>query len=186
MALPAGAVVREGIARTAEGAVIVNIAPGSTVDSPTFTGTRTGVDYTQSASGVAVACPADTTEDTLQTFALPALRVGDTVRVTTLWTVTNSANNKTLKVKVGTTAFANVVVTTVASVRLVTEISIRGTTSTQVSGTAQVNSAGTSPFSATTGTEAMGAASTMTITGQKALAGETLQLESYFAEILRP
>jgi hypothetical protein len=151
-----------------------------------ITGGNTWFFPTGGASGVAVACPADVTEDTLQTVTLPAASVGSVIRVTTLWTVTNSANNKTLKVKIGTTAFANQVYTTVASVRMVTEIVVRATTSTQVANNTAMTSSGTVSLAAGTGTEVMGAASTLTITGQKALAGETLQLESFFTEVYKP
>jgi hypothetical protein len=155
-----------------------------TVTSISLTGGN--VWFIGGASGVAVAAPADTNEDTLATIAIPALSVGSIVRVTSLFSVTNSANNKTLKVKVGTTNFASPVFTTVATVRMVTEINIRASTSSQVASNAASTSAGTGSLAATTGTEAMGSASTMLITGQKASAGETLQLESYFVEIYKP
>jgi len=74
------------------------------------------------ASGVAVACPADTTEDILATIPLPGEIMGPNgiIFLESFWSYTNSANNKTLRARLGGAAgtqFLNFVATTSATFR---------------------------------------------------------------------
>lgn len=139
------------------------------------------------ASGVSASCPADTTEDTLATITIPANAIGANggVRVHTLWNVTSSANNKTLRVRYSGAAGTQMLTTTqttIAFYRDVREFWNQNATNSQR------YHAGSSPFGAgasATGTMAVDttASTTVVITGQKASSGETLTLNWYAVEV---
>lgn len=146
------------------------------------------------ASATAVSCPADTTEDILATYNVPAGLLGSngSLRVTTTWTHTNSANNKQLRIRFngppGGSAYLNQTDTTSDIYQNQTIISNR-TTGTQVG----FNGAAGAYVGAVAGGAAQTTSSIDTtvlvplnITGQKASAGETLTLERYMIELLRP
>lgn len=144
------------------------------------------------ASNAAVSAAADTNENTLATITVPAGAMGlnGIIRVFTLWTYTNSVNNKTLKVRfggIGGTTYLSVVPTTTAAFSTLTVIGNRGSASSQVG----VADAAANVFSATTDAVTTSsvdtsASTTIVITGQKALAGETITLEQYVAELIIP
>jgi hypothetical protein len=141
-------------------------------------------------SAVAAAHTGDTSETTLATVTVPAGAMGANgrIRVTTLWSVTNSANNKTLRVRFGGaagTAFTNATITTQATHRHQTEWSNRNSASSQAGGPA----AGTGGFGSATGALVTAAQNTanavdIVISGQLANSGETVTLESYLVELL--
>lgn len=140
------------------------------------------------ASAVAVSHTGDTTEWTAATIAVDAGAMGANgiLRVTTLWTTTNSANNKTLRVKYDTTAFLAHVATAQASQRHQTIIQNRNSESAQVSSNAANSNDFASTASAvTTGTVNSALAKNITITGQLATAGETVTLEGYLVELCK-
>lgn len=143
------------------------------------------------ASGTLVSGAADTNENTLATIVVPAgaMGINGIVRVTTLWTVTNSANNKTLRVRFGGTAFLDVTVTTVAAVSDLRQIQNRASAASQIGkpvGGMGAGGWGTATSAVTTATVDTSAAVSITITGQKASAGETISLESYLVELITP
>lgn len=138
-------------------------------------------------SSVALSAPADTNENTLVTVAIPAGVMGANgrVRVTSLWSMTNSSNNKTTRVRFDGVAFGSVTHTTVASYREVREVCNRNSVSSQI-GTMP---GGVGGWSTTTGALVTSTANTsgsvnVTLTAQKASAGETVTLESYLVEVL--
>lgn len=143
-----------------------------------------------SASSSAVSGGADTNENILATITIPAGAMGlnGIIRVYSLWTYTNSANNKTLRVRlggIGGTTYLSVVPTTTAAFSTLTVIGNRNSASSQVG----VADAAANVFSATTDAVTTSsvdtsAATTIVITGQKASAGETLTLEQYLAELV--
>lgn len=94
MTLPAGAYTREGVAYTAEGAMIVQLAPSSTIDSPTFTGVA-------SFAAGTIAAPSVTLTDTV---------VGWYRQAANNWAFTNGTN--------GVIRFANGLVDMGSSVEL--------------------------------------------------------------------
>lgn len=142
------------------------------------------------ASAVAVSGPADTNENILATINIPAGAMGlnGILRITTVWSITNSANNKTLRIRLGgiggTAHFA--LVTTTSAMHFDTRmIANRNAANSQVS----FHSASLPPTSngaAIAGSIDTSVAQTLVITGQKASAGETITLESYLVELLRP
>lgn len=135
--------------------------------------------------------PADTTEDTLATIAVPAnsLLANGCLDVDLLWTVTASTNNKTLKIYLGTTgttAYASPVVSAVgvAAVRTMTHICNANATNAQVGGmsTGGFGTTGTvAPL--TTGAVDTTSSANLIITGQKASAGEVLTLVDYSVRV---
>lgn len=145
-------------------------------------------------SAVAVSGAADTNENTLATIPVPANAMGPngTLRIWTSWTYTNSANVKTIRVRfsgAAGTQFFSRGETTTAIANNVTTISNRNATNSQVSGgtangTLTVTGLGTSTGAIVTGAVDTTVATTLVITGQKALDSETLTLERYLVEVL--
>ena len=158
-------------------------------NTPLQLGTGTGhctPSFVIAQSGVAVSGGADTNENTLATIVIPGkmMGAGGQVRVTTLWTITSSANNKTLRVKFGGTNFQAVIITTAASAQ--TQCTIRNRTAATQVGYVESTSTtfGTNASANTTASVDTAADVTMLITGQKASAGETMTLEAYTVEVM--
>lgn len=173
-----GANYREGVAISPDGAVYVTAQAGAG-----------GIATVLAQSFVAASAPADTTEDTLATITVPANTLGlnGALRIWTWWTMTSSVNNKTLRIRysgAAGTVYAAPALTTSASLVGLTVIGNRGATNSQVGGpsTTIANSAAAIVTSAVDTT----AATTIVITGQKASAGETLTLEGYIVEVVKP
>jgi hypothetical protein len=131
-------------------------------------------------SGAAQAHTGDTNEFTAATCTIPAGALGANgrVEVDALFSYTNSANAKTLKVKFGGTIFHQAAPTTTATDRVLTFTANRNTTNSQV-GPAPGLSSGTSTGTAVTASVDTTAAVDITITEQLALNTETVTLESY-------
>lgn len=172
-----------------------NVPPsGSVIDSPTFTGIHTGDTWPLAQSWAAVSCPADTSEDTLATITIPANALGanGSIRLHAQFSMTSSANNKTMRVRFSGgsgTQYLSITQTTISNGLVDLVIANRGATNSQVGttlfftggGALQLNNGSTPPTSAVDTT----AQTTIVITGQKASAGETLTLEGYIAEMIR-
>ena len=142
--------------------------------------------YVLARSAVAASGAADTNENTLATITVPAGALGSSgaVRISCLFSYTNSANNKTLRVKFGGTTYFSQVVTTTGLQSLTVGVSNR-TSATQVGWfPLNPNPYNAQAGSAVTSSVDTSAAVTILITGQKATAGETLTLECYSVEIM--
>lgn len=143
-------------------------------------------------SGGAVSCGANTTENTLATVTIPANAMGanGSLHVDTTWSFTNSANNKTLNVKLGGTggsSFLAMTHTTLLTARHITRITNRNSTSAQIGMPGGKDSGvGSSGGATTVGAVDTTASTTLVITGTKASSGETLTLESYSVLLTRP
>lgn len=143
-------------------------------------------------SGTAASCAANTSENTLASVTIPAGSMGPNgaLRVTTVWTMTNSANNKTIAVKLGGTsgtAFCNLTLGTgIASARYEHFIANAGATNSQI-GFVAANTVGfgTAAGANVTASIDTTAATTLVITGTKASSGETLTLLNYLVELIR-
>jgi hypothetical protein len=141
-------------------------------------------------SNVGVSCPADTNENALASITVHAGAMGPNgrLRITTLWSMTSSANNKQTRVRfsgASGTTYLTAGHTTVASLRDQREIGNRNSESLQV-GSMPGAPGGFSTSSGVVTTSAVDTTvdTTVVITGQKANAGETLTLESYIVELL--
>lgn len=149
------------------------------------------------ASGAALSHTGNTNETGLVTVSVPAgaMGVNGILRVRTVWTVTNNANNKTRRIRFGAaaagtggTVMLGVASASTASIQHLNQIQNRNSTSSQV---AMSTGAGTGGFTETTSANATGSintanASEVFISGQLATGTDTITLESYSVELLRP
>lgn len=134
-------------------------------------------------SGAVRAAPANTSETILQTITIPAGMLGPNGRmILELHTnQTNNANVKTIKVRlggIGGTAFADVAVTSSTNGHLLVNIWNQNATNSQRGGVPAANSAPFGVYGSASVTAAIDttAAVDLVITGQKATAGDTLEL----------
>lgn len=140
-------------------------------------------------SAIAVTSPADATEDVFAWLAIQGglMGIAGALRLTTLWSMTNSANNKTLRARFGGLAgadfFGNVIANQ-ATLHHQLFIRNRGAANSQVGpppsqGSYAVGTAAVIVSAVNTALD-----TSLVITGQKATAGETLTLESYLLELI--
>lgn len=135
-------------------------------------------------SSVAAAHTGNTSETTLASIVIPAGAMGPNgrIRITSLWSATNSANAKTMRHKFGGVNYSAQNMTTQQGWRHETEIGNRNAANSQAgNGNNSFGAAGQ-----TTNTSAIDTASAVTVllAGQLASAGETITLESYRVEVL--
>jgi len=145
--------------------------------------------YVISKSFFGVSCGADTNEDALAQITLPALGANDILRVTTKWTHSNNANNKTQRIRLGGsggTDFLGQVQTTSTQTMFVNYIGNVNSTSVQNGFGQGLRSTSTALFTGNTpGTVSTGSAGVVLyISGQKASSGDVLTLDGYVVEIL--
>jgi hypothetical protein len=141
-------------------------------------------------SGVAVSGAADTNENILATIPIPAglMGVNGSLRVTTIWSVTNNANAKTARVRlggIGGTAFWTVALASVLSGKGLCVVMNRGAQNSQVAADPNVIGLATSAVAVTTGAIDTSVAQDLVITGQKATGGDTMTLEAYCVEVVQ-
>lgn len=187
MSFQTNSIDKNGLARTPDGKLYVTIAGASGATTPAG---ASGFATLLAQSYVPVSAPADTTEDTLATITLPANALGlnGGVRITTAWSMTNNTNAKTGKVKFGA---ASVTVlngaVSIASGQSVSEFYNRGATNSQLTKTWTLISSSQvhSPVLGTGSVDTTASVS-ITITGQKATGTDTLTLEGYTVELLKP
>lgn len=140
-------------------------------------------------SGVAVPVTGTASETALASVTIPAGAMGanGSLRITALFSYTNSVNNKTVRVRFGNglsgTTFAQSTLTTTAATRLTLTIQNRNSAASQIGGLVNGSLGGTASASVT-GTIDTTASQTLTISGQLANTGETITLESYVVELL--
>ena len=107
------------------------------------------------------------------------------LRITTAWSHTNSANNKTMRTKFGATTYSATTTTTTASLREQGQITNRNAANSQVGiSTGAGGGWGPSAASPTTSAHDTTSAVDITFTAQLANSGETITLESYLVELL--
>lgn len=171
--------------------------PGSTpgqlhsggVIGPDPGGTGTYSVFAHSTANSAVT--GTTNETTLATITIPANSMGPNgrLKVTTTWSYTNSANAKSLRVRlngIGGTAFLTGSVTTTDTAKYETEIYNKGATNSQecFSAPSAQGGWGTSTAAIITGAIDTTADRDIVITGQLVNTGETITLKNYKVEIL--
>lgn len=171
--------------------VPIVLSPGQSI---TFKGNFSGSIFTTpipkevvlAQSAVQVSHTGDTNETTFATVTIPANSMGPNGRleITTLWSYTNSGNNKTLKVKLGASSFVNITATTTATDQTFTQISNRNSASSQVGfASTSGNGVGGSTGSLVTASIDTTADASLTITGTLASSGETVALEGYIIKL---
>lgn len=142
-------------------------------------------------SAVAQSVTGTLTETTLATITVPANSLGANgrVRITTVWSMTNSANNKTTRIRysgASGTSYMAVIHTTSTSYRDQREICNRNATNSQVGGpVGGFGGFGNNPGNTVaTSTVDTTVDQTIVITGTLANTGETITLESYLVELI--
>lgn len=143
---------------------------------------------------VSVSVSATTSEEVLFSGTLPAgiMGINGALRCSPIFTVTNSANTKTLRIRTGSTALggsawaANSITTQASQESIPIVWRNRGAVNSQITYVAATGHITTQSSTAnTTHTEDTSVAMTFAITGQKVSAGETITLEGFTLELLR-
>lgn len=140
------------------------------------------------SSGAPSSVTGTLTETQLASIVVPAgsMGVSGQLRVTTEWSYTNSANNKTLNVKwggIGGTNFLGAIFTTTAGARFQQTIANKGSAASQ-KGWASSAAFGSFPSAFVTSAIDTSAATTLVISAQLANTGETITLEGYTVELI--
>lgn len=151
-----------------------------------------GMDIVIARSAVQVATPADTSEDILATITTPAGALGPNgyIVVEGMAAFNNNANAKAIRVRfggIGGTAYlAATGFTTQLGIQWRTIIQNRNAANSQVGGSPYIVADSGTLFTTAKQTGAVDttAATTLVITGQKAVAGDTLTLERYQVELV--
>lgn len=146
---------------------------------------------TLAQSAVAASCPVDTTEDVLATITVFGNTIGPNGRlsITTAWTTNNTAGNKTLRVRFGGVtgvAFMEYVNNNAVAQGVETSICNVANTASQKGGASPGSPTGLGILNTAIATANVDTTQTTTlvITGQKALATDTITLESYLVRII--
>jgi len=164
--------------------------PGSFTDL-TVTG-NTNLVKTLAQSGVGINAPANTSENELVGVTVPAGAMGPQghLRITTRWSFTNNANNKTMRVRFGGPAgsvLGSVTLTTQRVLTLIVDIWNRNDAASQITGSifaTSGNVAGDGTGAPTPSAVNTAVASVISITGAKDDAGDTLTLDAYTVELM--
>lgn len=155
---------------------------GNLLQTPSI-GTLFGYQHT------AVAHTGNTNETTLFSVVIPGgtLRPNGVLEVTTLFTLNTTANVKTIRVKFGGVTFLQLAQTTVPCWQQKLIIRNRNAENSQVAAAqSQIYSYGYSTDPVLTSTIDTSVDQTLTVSGQLAVATDTITLESVYAEVLRP
>jgi hypothetical protein len=149
--------------------------------------TRAEVFRVLGRSAVAASVTGTTALTTLATVTVPANALGarGMIRITSVWSFTNNANNKTLVIVFGATNYMAAVATTQQSVRAHTEIANRNATNSQMGGASVVASFGLGGAAIVTSAADTTAAQNIDFKAQLAVGTDTATLEGYLVEILR-
>lgn len=168
------------------GNITANNKPNSATYTEAITADTIGaVAQMIKSSAVQVSVTGTLVETTMATITVPAGAMGPNgfVEITSLWSYTNSANNKIMRTRFGGTSVASNVPTTTASSALFTTIANRNSASSQVIGLATqiIGVTGSA-----TGTSAVNTANAtdITLTATLANTGETITLEFYSVKIV--
>lgn len=140
-------------------------------------------------SAVASSVTGTTTETTLATINVPAGAMGPNgqLRVTALWSMTNNANSKTARARLGAGGpqLFTSIVPSLASQRIIRELGNRNSQTSQVSyGAGITASTGTSTTAVSTFTVDTSAAFDLVLTGTLTNTGDTMTLEQYIVEVV--
>lgn len=143
------------------------------------------------SSGASVSLTGTLAETALATISIPGGAMGPNglLRVTTLWTFTNSANMKTLRVRFGGMTgvrYLDLDITAQSQAHVVTVIRNRNNQASQIGYLAATSgSFGVNNGVNTTSTVNTAVAQDLVIPAQLAVTTETITLEGYSAELLR-
>jgi hypothetical protein len=150
-------------------------------------GTRTQIaPIVLAQSGVAVSHTGNTSLTNLATVTVPGGLMGKNgrLRITSLWSMTNNANGKSVSAALAGTAFYNVTVSSIRSLQLLTTIANRGAQNSQVGSPNDMVGTGTSTSAPTTAAIDTSADQDAKLEIILANSGDTITLESYSIEVM--
>lgn len=156
-----------------------------------LTGRQTGAQSILAFDAAGFTTPIDTTEDILATIVVPGGAMGKTgiLRVSTWWSMTNNANVKTARVRlggIGGTQFMTLALASLLTAADTRFIMNRGAANSQIGNVVSLIGAwGSSAVALITGAIDTSIDQSLVITGQKATAGDALVLEAYLIDMLR-
>lgn len=160
-----------------------------TLSDPTITGTSgRGYPIIVASSGVAVASPLDTNENTLATITIPAnaMTANGRLRIRAMFTTDGSAGNKTYRVRFGGTQFFSSVRTTQTTNDISGEImNLNATNAQRSSSWIEVTSAALTFGVSATGAVDTTVARDVTITMQKATGTDVVTLVWHYVELIK-
>jgi hypothetical protein len=138
-------------------------------------------------SAVPASVTGTTTPTVLATIAVPALSVNSVLRITTQYSFSGSAGNRSVVVQLnGVQARQFLASSSILSAETVTNIRNRNSVSSQtVFGTGQAGSGTDTSASASLAVNT-GISSTLTLLGNPVVSTDTVTLEAYTVEILNP
>jgi hypothetical protein len=144
--------------------------------------------YVLARSGLASAHTGNTSETALATITIPANSMGPNgvLRVTIVMSMTNNANGKTGRVRLGGlagTSFAAVALANFQSWRHQTQIQNRNATNSQIATTDLQVGFGASTAAVITGARDTTSSQDLVISGTLTNSGDTITLESYLVEV---
>ena len=153
--------------------------------------TEVGAARVLAQSAIAASITGTTSETVLATVTIPGGTMGanGTLRVTTLWSYTNSANNKIPRIRLGGlagTLIFSLTATTTGMYRDQREIHNRNAQNSQVfwGNTSSGGGWGTTVGTVSTGSVDTSASQDLVFTAQLANTGETITLEYYLVELV--
>lgn len=138
------------------------------------------------ASAVAVSHTGNTAKTTLASLTVPggAMGANGCLRITSLWSYTNNANNKTPRVEFGGTQYYSSTITTAATSRMYRTIANRNAENSQVGGAASgAFNWGSTSDALTTSSVDTSLDQNLVFSGQLANGGDSISLESYLVEL---
>lgn len=141
------------------------------------------------ASAVAVSNTGTTSEVALATITLPILQPNSIVEVTPIFSNTNSAGTKTLRVRfggIGGTGYLGIAATTSINTQQKIIIRNRGVTNSQVGFVNTTTVYGNTPSALVTSSVDTSVSTTIVISGQLSSGADTVTLESYQVEVINP
>ena len=139
------------------------------------------------ASAVAASHTGSTAKTTLATVTVPggAMGANGVLRITSLWSHSNNANNKTPRIEFGGTQFYGTALTTTATSRMYHSIANRNAANSQVGGAAsEIFNWGSTAGALTTSSVNTSADQSLVFSGQLANSGDAIALENYLVELL--
>lgn len=129
------------------------------------------------------------TKTALATISIPGgmLSANGMLRISTLWSYTNSANNKIISIEFGGTAFFTATATTTNEFNDISMIRNRNSVTAQIAHLANGgNRLGTAGSAPTTGAVNTAVDQNVIFYGTLANTGETITLEAYTIEVINP
>lgn len=137
-------------------------------------------------SATAQSVTGTTTETTLATITIPGGMMGANgkLRVSALFSMTNNANNKTPRIRLGGSETLAAPFASASAISLARTIANRGATNSQLSEPGTSTGFGTAGSAVVTTAVDTSVDQSLTITGQLAVGTDTLTLEGYTVEVL--